>query len=265
VYGKVFNSLWTGSMRGKSDLQLVFVFMISNCDARGILDMIPKAIADATGLPLERVIDAIRELEEGDPMSRTADFEGSRIARLDNHRDWGWLILNHEKYLNRKDLDRERSLTRERVRKHRNAVKRSVTLGNAIQTQIQTHKEKTLGQADARPSLSLISFEDNFWPQYPRKVGKAAASKAWKKLTQAELDHVMDGLRRYKATEWQGREIQFIPHAASWLNGRRWDDDLASTPTRVSPEPQKRPRNDFLEKVKRWKEEHDGRNGSEGA
>lgn len=69
-------------------------------------------------------------------------------------------------------------------------------------------------------------FED-FWVAYPRKVGKAAAEKAWPKACKKlEADRIVKA-----AVYWAGlwanakTDIQFIPHPATWLNGRRWDDD----------------------------------------
>lgn len=68
----------------------------------------------------------------------------------------------------------------------------------------------------------------DFWKQYPKKVAKPAALKAWKKIkpaahVQADL---MAALGKHKASaDWQKDGGQFIPHPASWLNGRRWEDE----------------------------------------
>lgn len=66
---------------------------------------------------------------------------------------------------------------------------------------------------------------DTFWHNYPRKVAKVAALKAWQKikpdaaLVQQMLDAVL--LQRYNPS-WT--EPRFIPHPATWLNGARWTD-----------------------------------------
>ncbi|WP_079415262.1 hypothetical protein [Thiomonas intermedia] len=67
-----------------------------------------------------------------------------------------------------------------------------------------------------------------FWKSYPRKVGKQDAMKAWKRLKpDADLVQAIgEGLERAKASEqWQRDRGQFVPHAATWLNGRRWEDE----------------------------------------
>lgn len=80
------------------------------------------------------------------------------------------------------------------------------------------------------PSASE-SAEDgfaNFWKAYPKKVAKPQALKTWKKIkpTGQVLTDLMAGLEKQKASgDWQKDAGQFIPHPATWLNGRRWEDE----------------------------------------
>ena len=79
--------------------------------------------------------------------------------------------------------------------------------------------------------LKAVPAEDRFaefWQAYPRKVAKPAAEKAWRKVA-AEADAIMAGLRRQAGCEqWAKDGGQFIPHPATWLNGRRWEDAPAA-------------------------------------
>ena len=68
---------------------------------------------------------------------------------------------------------------------------------------------------------------DEFWMLYPRKVAKAAARKVWQKLSEE------DQLSAAKAIDehcqyWKAKEtaLEFIPHASTWLNQERWEDEL---------------------------------------
>ncbi len=76
---------------------------------------------------------------------------------------------------------------------------------------------------------SIYSSEfERAWSQYPRKVGKGAAWKAWQALhispQLAEL--IIAKVTLYKGTkQWQKEGGQFIPHMATFLNQRRFDDD----------------------------------------
>ena len=66
---------------------------------------------------------------------------------------------------------------------------------------------------------------DVFWGRYPRKVGKAKALKVWLRLSRADRDAALGALDAH-VVQWRGKELTFVPHATSWLNGRRWEDEL---------------------------------------
>ena len=71
-------------------------------------------------------------------------------------------------------------------------------------------------------------FED-FWREYPRKVDKVNAFKAFKKVCKDRkmLTVLLAALSQHRKTQqWQTKTL--IPHASTWLNGRRWEDDLSS-------------------------------------
>jgi len=70
---------------------------------------------------------------------------------------------------------------------------------------------------------------DLFWSLYPRKIGKGAAELAWKKLKpdvalQARIIQAVKA--QCKSEQWRRDGGQFIPHPATWLNGKRWEDEV---------------------------------------
>jgi hypothetical protein len=81
------------------------------------------------------------------------------------------------------------------------------------------------------PPRGDIAFE-RFWKAYPRHVGKAKAEAAWTRLdvTSSLLDAMLRALAWQTASEaWTRDDGKFIPHPATWLNGRRWEDEPAPT------------------------------------
>ena len=67
---------------------------------------------------------------------------------------------------------------------------------------------------------------DLFWDAYPRHEGKQKARQAYNKVD-AALDVLLDALKQHKkSTQWTKDGGQFIPHPATWLNGRRWEDSV---------------------------------------
>jgi hypothetical protein len=79
-----------------------------------------------------------------------------------------------------------------------------------------------------------------FWAAYPRRVGKEAARKAFDKRRPGEelLATMLAAIaRQVRSPEWIKDAGQYIPHASSWLNGARWEDEAAShTPDNDRPE-----------------------------
>lgn len=74
-------------------------------------------------------------------------------------------------------------------------------------------------------------FDVTFWPAYPRKVAKEAARKAAAKVLAAGADpaEVMAGLESARASEqWTRDGGRYVPHPATWLNGRRWEDEVTA-------------------------------------
>jgi DNA replication protein DnaC len=75
---------------------------------------------------------------------------------------------------------------------------------------------------------------ENFWLLYPRKVAKLDARKAWLRLKPAQAAECLTSLVGWRKV-WMARgELEFVPHAATWLNGERWEDELPATQT-MSP------------------------------
>ena len=69
---------------------------------------------------------------------------------------------------------------------------------------------------------------DLFWSKYPKKVAKADARKAWKQTAslRPDITQVLKAIDlACKTEQWMRGGGQFIPHAATWLRGERWDDE----------------------------------------
>lgn len=69
---------------------------------------------------------------------------------------------------------------------------------------------------------------DIFWGLYPKKASKGAAERAWAKINPEEQLHnrILESLERAKTSEdWTKERGRFIPYPATWLNGKRWEDE----------------------------------------
>ena len=62
---------------------------------------------------------------------------------------------------------------------------------------------------------------------YPRKEGKQKARSAFAKVD-VDIDVLLDALSEHKkSAQWTKNNGEFIPHASTWLNGRRWEDQMS--------------------------------------
>ena len=67
---------------------------------------------------------------------------------------------------------------------------------------------------------------DEFYKVYPKKVAKEQAIKAWRKIK--PNDELFDKIiKSIKSQGLADRDKQFVPNPATWLNGKRWEDEVA--------------------------------------
>jgi uncharacterized protein YdaU (DUF1376 family) len=81
---------------------------------------------------------------------------------------------------------------------------------------------------DQERTAQTARFE-TFWAAYPKHVGKAAAVKAFAalKADDAILGTLLDALARHcRLPQWVKDDGEFVPHPATWLRQRRWEDDV---------------------------------------
>ena len=101
----------------------------------------------------------------------------------------------------------------------------SKTEANRKQTEREKEKEIEI-EKEIEYKCKKADFFERFWQAYPRKVGKVKAEAAFKKVD-VEEDVLMAALEYHKRSDqWKRDNGQFIPHAATWLNGKRWEDQL---------------------------------------
>ncbi len=75
-----------------------------------------------------------------------------------------------------------------------------------------------------------VSF-DRFWSMYPRKVSKGAAERAFQTINPDEqlVGRMCAAIERAKTSDqWRKDGGQFIPHAATWLRAKGWEDEPAA-------------------------------------
>jgi len=66
----------------------------------------------------------------------------------------------------------------------------------------------------------------SFWDLYPRKEKKNKAFESWDKVGEENHKTIFKKLEKFiNSDQWSIENGKYIPHAVSWLNQRRWEDD----------------------------------------
>lgn len=67
-----------------------------------------------------------------------------------------------------------------------------------------------------------------FWKAYPKKIGKGAAWKAWSKSNgKPPIEQIISSIQSHIQTEqWLKDNGQYIPNPQTYINQRRWDDEV---------------------------------------
>ena len=101
----------------------------------------------------------------------------------------------------------------------------------------ELHEQGEEEEKTPKPPLGVEALADfeQFYQAYPRKVSREKAEAAWKKLAKEKtlppLATILNALDvAIKAHEWTAERMQFVPHPASWLNQKRWTDELKPPP-----------------------------------
>jgi hypothetical protein len=200
MYTKLFTSLYQGTLRGKADPILVFTNMLAHADSTGVVDMHWQAIADETGVDIDRVKAAVEFLEAPDPDSRSPEEDGRRIVPIDEHRAWGWRIVNYGKYRairNEDDRREQNRLAQERFRSKQSKPPSAQAEAEAYNT--ETGDRPELGY----PAQLLIDAFPDFNPT-PGQLGQLEAGigntpierQAWVSTVAKNLQKEQDGQNR---------------------------------------------------------------------
>lgn len=245
-FTKLFSSITDSTIWSESHAtRIVWVTMLSMSDQRGCVGASVPGLAHRARVTLEEAEHALARFLAPDQYSRTPDNDGRRIAVVDG----GWQLLNYAKYREARDDDARREYQREwdrvkRVRPTDPTISDNIRHDPTTSDRVRPSPTKAEAEVDikklhipvAKPAT--VDWFPAFWDAYPRKSNKARAQVVWAKLKpdQALTDRILSAAAaQAKSADWQREDGRYIPHAATWLNGKQWED----TPTVIAPRERK--------------------------
>lgn len=222
------------------------LLLLANED--GIVDMPITAIQRRTNVPLETLKRAISVLESPDARSRTPDHEGRRIIKLDGC-DWGWWIVNFEKYRAIATSEQKRFLTRNRTAHYREKPPSEIgqTKGyvyyamvpNALEIKIGFSKNPWARMREfqaARPGMVVIAAEKTVaaTEQLRHKQFEALKiDREWFRYEGALIEHTQTIADQHRSSP--------VPLRSNYVATTSASVSASASPSATEREPERKP------------------------
>lgn len=191
-------------------LKLLWLYLCDRCDASGVIDFCPELASIQIGAEvgtqsLTAFGERVQKLASGKwQIVKFLSFQyGCVDAHCPAHKPVIRLITaNGLKYPINNLLDR---------------------VSNTLKEKDKDKEKDNKGESEGGKKTE--DGFDLFWSEYPNKQAKPVARRAWVKIPDDEREDVMNGLREWlKSEAWQKDNGNYIPHPATFLNQRRWEN-----------------------------------------
>ena len=186
-YTKLFNSILASTVWNESlETRVVWITLLAMAGKDGVAEGSIPGIAVLARVSQAAARRAIVKLGQPDPNSRSQEFDGRRIEKVDG----GWLLLNHAKYRAKLNADERREYFKLKKRQQRSKstnVQDVQDISDVSRVSTHTEADPTPEKIKSVPRASRSALTDDpafdaFWARYPNRTGKQAAKKAWAKL-----------------------------------------------------------------------------------
>ncbi len=93
-----------------------------------------------------------------------------------------------------------------------------------VSAKVKNQKSPEYNGATNGHGADPVSF-DSWYDLYPRHIARGAAEKAWSKLTPEQQALSVVAITNQRSWPSMASENKFVPHPATWLNGKQWMDE----------------------------------------
>jgi hypothetical protein len=253
-----------------NDTRIVWITMLAMADRRGYVGASVPGLAARARISLEGTENAITRLSSPDKYSRSKELEGRRIIDAERgwlivnygkHRGFRDPDDRRKYDQERKRLARMKDQSDPSDQDHfvhfcpppSAAVHHGPPQSAQAEAELEAEADQDRGSVriETNPEIEVpsvvcvprknrsatdlpysASFE-RFWKCYPNKTGKGKAWAVWQRIKpDLQLAGKFEDAIAWQITQpqWQKDGGQFIPHAATWLNQKRWQDEPFNPP-----------------------------------
>jgi hypothetical protein len=189
--------------------QLVFIKLLALTSISRVAGVI--CIADKVPYPMDVLAATIGVSEE--ELSKAIEYHCLPDQDRLRKNEWGGIeVINWAHYQSKSYL---------RVKKHREKKR--------IEEE-KNRTEKRQCNGTVTDDNAYVTKFTEFWGLYPRKVGKGKAEESFMKLQPSEalFQKILTAVAEQKLSEqWQRDSGRYIPLPATWLNQKRWGDEMS--------------------------------------
>ena len=122
-------------------------------------------------------------------------------------------------------------------RREDEAAAEAARQAEALATADKARKAEARRAREQAKAEALAAGFEAFWEKYPRKVAKPRAEKAWTALSAEEREQALRVIGSFAAQlRTKQTAEEFIPHPASWLNAKRFNDQAKGAVKALSEE-----------------------------
>jgi predicted phage replisome organizer len=179
----------------------------------------PEQIANRLRIPLKTVQMGLTLFNELG-MIEVGDYNEILIRNFCKHQ-------SIEEIRNKQALiEHKKAKSRETSRKYREKNKSVKTLhgdtsGDSHVTVSDTHRLDKI-RLDKNNTKQDDRF-DEFWNKYDKKIAKGSCEKKWKKLSETDKESILSTVSAFVRST---PDVTFRPHPLTYLNQKRWEDEL---------------------------------------
>lgn len=204
---------------------VMLLTMAGRCNASGMIFLTenipytPKMLADELDFEENTVVLALRALEDLNMVVTNRGYFA--IAGWEEYQN----IEGMDKIRESKRLAQARWRAKQKELPDAPVVDSTVDSTRYLVDDAEEDKEEDIDKDKDKEDIYPF---DEFWSVYPKKKAKEAARKAWVKLKPDETlgkEIIQAVIESAKTKDWLKENGKYIPYPATYLNGKRWEDE----------------------------------------
>jgi len=225
IANELYDAILANPFTGRQLKVLMAILRKTYGYGKKVDDMSASQIGELCGLNRTHVTATLNQLADMNIITKIAGVYGSIVGINKDHKSW--------------NFDRTESVQVDQIGTRTKSVQGVPKLSFASTESVQVDRTKSVHTKDNLPkdnkqkenTCANADAFARFWAAYPKKKSKGQAEKAFAKIKPSEqlLVAMLAAIGQAKTSkDWTKDAGQYIPHPATWLNAKGWEDGMAA-------------------------------------